>query len=300
MVKLRGETLTASDSVKLSINFKNDLGAPVDVDPQTMPQISIKQPNGDILLYPTSAGVIREDIGLYSFVFNIPYSPQFGIYCDTWNAQILNKKIESNFNFAVLGFDNLSANNDGLAHIGDKSTNTYTQQEIININKLLRILKERLNSHGKSPVKDPYGNTIYISCSIFSDFTLESFLIAALSDFNQTPTFTSFSFDDTQFLQRFAEILIEGATTYALASKALIERGAEFNISDNGVQFSPPTISELLNSQHDSLLSHYWDKLKMIKASMKPAPIGTGYLSFLGSSPNRYRARFGALWRFFG
>ena len=29
--------------------------------------------------------------------------------------------------------------------------------------------------------------------------------------------------------------------------------------------FNPPSVSEMMNTQYGSLLSHYWDKLKLIK-----------------------------------
>lgn len=53
---------------------------------------------------------------------------------------------------------------------------------------------------------------------------------------------------------------------YALASQALLERGREFQTTDNGVTFNPPSISELLNTQYSVLLQHHWEKLKTIKA----------------------------------
>jgi hypothetical protein len=62
----------------------------------------------------------------------------------------------------------------------------------------------------------------------------------------------------------------------ALASQALIERGREFNITDNGVNFVPPTISELLNTQYSTLLTAYNERLKYIKNSMRPSPTSLG------------------------
>ena len=46
-------------------------------------------------------------------------------------------------------------------------------------------------------------------------------------------------------MEQFGEILVEGATLYALASQALIERGREFQITDNGLNFNPPTVSRV-------------------------------------------------------
>lgn len=138
-------------------------------------------------------------------------------------------------------------------------------QAIENTNKLLKFLKNRLNSTGSAKSMDGYGNTIYVDCDIYSNDMLASFISLSLSDFNQTPNFTNFGLDDTHFIDTFAEVLVEGATLYALSSKALIERGREFKIMDNGIIFDPPSVSEMLNTQFSTLLEFHWQKLKHIK-----------------------------------
>ena len=77
-----------------------------------------------------------------------------------------------------------------------------------------------------------------MDCDIFSVDMLVTFLATALWDFNQVPFFTFFKFDDNNFVEQFGEILIEGATLSALASKSLIERGREFQVTDNGLNFT--------------------------------------------------------------
>ena len=47
----------------------------------------------------------------------------------------------------------------------------------------------------------------------------------------------------------FAAIIIQGAVLLALAAQALIERGREFSITDNGITFQPPAVAEMLNAQ---------------------------------------------------
>jgi len=54
--------------------------------------------------------------------------------------------------------------------------------------------------------------------------------------------------------------LVEGATLKALASQALIERGREFALSDSGISFIPPAISELLQTQFQSVISFHNEK----------------------------------------
>ncbi len=98
---------------------------------------------------------------------------------------------------------------------------------------------------------------------------LEAFIDLAVSEFNSTPDFTDFTLENSRFVDCFAEVIVEGATLYALSSKALIERGREFQITDSGLQMQPPAVSEMLNTQFSTLLAHHWDKLKHIKLHIK-------------------------------
>jgi len=149
--------------------------------------------------------------------------------------------------------------------IGNKTDFEFSTTAILNINKLLTLIKSRLNSAGKNKASDANGNVVYVDCDVFSNEMLTHFLVLSLSDFNQAPYFTTFTFDDTKFVNTFAEVLVAGATLQALASQALIERGREFRIDDTGISFNPPNLSELLNTQYCTLLNHHAEKLKQIK-----------------------------------
>jgi len=276
-IKARGELIDVTDQVNLTIQFKDSSGVAVDTD--SFPTISIIQPSGLVALAPTSAGVARIGVGKYSFIFTVPINGPYGVFNDIWVGYINGFRVEANFDFVVLHTQVPAINSDGYDHLGDDPGFQYSQISIKNINKLLKSLKRRLNSSGKSRSKDSYGNTIYVDCDIFSIDTLVTFLATALWDFNQVPFFTFFQFDDDNFVEQFGEILVEGATLYGLASIALIERGREFQLTDNGLNFNPPTVSELLNTQYSTLLTHYWEKLRFIKASLRPSPKGLGVFS---------------------
>jgi hypothetical protein len=170
-------------------------------------------------------------------------------------------------------------NSDGYVSLGSDPGFNYSQVAILNINKLIKTLKARLNSSGKTKSTDAYGNVIYVDCDIFSVNMLTTFIANALSDFNQTPYFSNFTFNDTPIIDQFHDILVEGATLMALASQQLIERGREYTISDNGVSFTPPTISEAIGTQYSTLITQYYDKLKFIKNNLRSHPIGLGTFS---------------------
>jgi hypothetical protein len=136
-----------------------------------------------------------------------------------------------------------------------------------NVDTLVFLLQHRLQSKGKAKGADQSGNIIYIDCDIYSKEMLEAFIALSISDFNQVPYFSFFTLEDDKFVECFTEVLVEGAVLYALSSQALIERGREFMIGDHGISFTPPSISEMLNTQFSTLLSHHWEKLKTIKAN---------------------------------
>jgi hypothetical protein len=149
--------------------------------------------------------------------------------------------------------------------LGQDSDFDFSQTAIININRLLKLFRMRLASNGKAKTNDKDGNTIYVASDIYSIDQLVGFLVLSLSDFNQTPSFTYFTFDDTRCIEFFTEVLVSGATLYALASQALIERGREFQITDNGLTFDPPKVSEMLNTQYATLLEKHSKKVQLIK-----------------------------------
>lgn len=102
---------------------------------------------------------------------------------------------------------------------------------------------------------------------IFPTEKLLIFLDMSLSDFNQCPLFTNFSFENSKFTEQFSSILVEGAIIYALGSHALVEKVRE--ISVEGAAFTVPPIADLLQEQYARLLILHWEKLKHIKRHIK-------------------------------
>lgn len=288
VIKARGELITPTDQANLVVQFKDNMGQPIDLD--SYPKISIIQPSGLVFFASTSTGVARIDIGKYSYIFTAPINGPLGVWNDIWSGYISGFRVESSFSFIINTTQIPAINTDGYIALGDDPGFNYSQAAIKNINKLLKSLKARLNSAGKAKATDVYGNVTYVDCDIFSVDMLVTFLATALWDFNQVPFFTFFQFDEDNFVEQFGEILVEGATLYALASKALIERGREFQITDNGLNFNPPTVSELMNTQYSTLLTAYTDKLKYIKNSLRPSPLGLGTFSMTGGMNPAIRA----------
>lgn len=287
--RTRGQLIEPTDVANLTVTFYDSFGNPANTT--GFPKISIVQPSGLVALLPTSAGVSQIDVGKYLFQFTAPFNGPFGVWNDVWQGTVNGVVNTNTLSFIIEHTDLPQINSDGYVHIGDNPGFDYSQTAIRNINKILKVLKARLNNDGKAKSTDAYGNIMYVDCSVFSVDMLVTFIAMAITDFNQIPYFTFFTFDDTMIIDQFLEIFVESATLYALASQALIERGREYVVSDNGVSFTPPTVSELLTTQWSTLLNLHLDKLKYIKNSMRPSPLGLGLFGVSNSNPAFRRLR---------
>lgn len=287
-IRYRSEQVFQTDRVRLRALF-DDTGTPQNLD--SFPQISIVQPNGNVALSPTSAGMTRIGIGHYEFEFGVGINDQVGVWTDYWTGTLNGQIIRKTFNFVVTNTNLPSVNSDGYLALGDKPGFNFSQEAIANINQCLELLRARLNSSGWKTTKDVNGNKIYVSCDIFSTETLVTMLISGLSIFNSVPTFTNFKFHDTEFFEIFIEPVVEGAVIIALASKALIEKGREFSITDNGLSFNPATVADVLQSQYSTELTAHRELIKQIKLSMRPAPLGLGVMNPYTGGRNTWASR---------
>jgi hypothetical protein len=235
--------------------------------------------------------VIDNQDGLYLLSYDIPEDGLVdGYWTDRWVANIGETQVENSFQFNVLISGEISEADKPSFDPGDPVPWNFTKEENNGINILLKMIKFRLKSDGTRKVRD--GDQFIDSpCSIFTDAELISFLVNSLSSFNQYPHFSQFTFADPQITGLFADIILQGGVLLALAAQALIEKGREFTITDNGVTYQPPQISEILNSQYGAQLADYKEKLKAIKTSLKPEPRGLGTFRVTSISPNFLRLR---------
>ena len=138
---------------------------------------------------------------------------------------------------------------------------TYSEKH--NLAILVSLLQDRLSSKGKVKNLDEHGNEVYTVVDIFGKTSLENFLILSLSEFNQTPKFSNFNLEQDHFVYIFSDILVEGAVLHALASKALLEKGREFKSEDR------PSIADMMQTQYSILLTHHFEKLRLIKSHIE-------------------------------
>ena len=289
----RSDIIGTGDIVQLKTLFRDENGVPKNL--AALPTIQITSPDSYIYLSTTSNGVYNVATGTYAYDLTVPITGPVGVWIDSWNGLLgadgYTDVLSGTFNFIVsnvgLGQPHLP---DGYEQLGDEPNGVLSQKAIHNLNQLIHILRRRLQSSGWHMIKDEHGNLVRENCDIFSVDELFTFLCSSLSEFNSTPHFTGFTWEDQTILD-FRDVIVEGAYIIALASKALIEVGREFTISDNGLNFQPPPVSAMLNGQFSTLLGPYRLKLAEIKHNCKPSPLGLGTLRLTAVSPSVLRLR---------
>jgi hypothetical protein len=225
------------------------------------------------------------------FSYTIPEIAPDGYWTDVWTAEIGNESVSNSFNFQVITSGNIETSEKPTYSPGDDIPWDFTKDESHGISVLMKILKARLKNDGVRKVPDGIGGYMEVPCSVFTDSELICFLVNSLSSFNQMPHFTSFTFAEPMIHGMFADVMIQGAVLLALAAQALIEKGREFSITDNGVTYQPPQIAEILNSQYGTQLTDYKEKLKFIKCQFKPTILGLGTCRITSVNPAYTRLR---------
>ena len=127
------------------------------------------------------------------------------------------------------------------------------------------------------------------SCWAFQEDEIDMFLESSLSAFNSEPTFTNFNWGDLE--DRWLHVIALGSAVFALYAQGLLEVGREFNITDNGISFTPPQISGYLQTVASALMAQYDAIKQRIKNNMKPRPQAVGLFVPLAINPSFMRLR---------
>lgn len=275
---------TRGHEIDLYTLFTDADGNPIDAD--NIPQVTIYDSNGNSQITLQSGVSIADRPGLYKFSYLIPLYGPDGYYQDSWTAYIGGVQTTATFQFQVLGQGIISQAVAPVFEPTDDFTYTFTKYEAHGISILLALLKARVKNNGYTRTPNGLGGYTVVPCNVFTDDELIKFLIDSLSDFNSTPHFTQFCFSHEEIKHIFADIIVQGAELMAISAQAIIEKTKEFTITDNGVTYSPPFLSELLMNQYNAKLPVYQEKKKFIKASIKPKPLGQGTFRITSLSPS--------------
>lgn len=274
-------------TVVLEVDIKDARGQRI--DPDAPPEVAIID-STDLLMRPlSSADIVRIGTGRFRFNYTPPVTRPTGIWQDRWRAVVNGISTDSYFEFIVLSQSaDIEVAGD---QIGDAPRISFSEEEIIGINILLYCLKNRLKNNLQVETTDAYRNIEYVDCNVFTNDELVWFLKCSLSEFNQTPHFTDFTFAEPVIYERYGHVIVEGAFILATAAQMLIEAGREFTITDNGITMNPPPLSQTLNNELSHFLNTHLNTLKFIKGCIKPQPVGFGSFRVLASNPNYMRLR---------
>ena len=286
----RGETIS------LYIQYYDQAGN--FIDPSIIPNISIVDPTNTIILNATSStGIVRQDVGLFYYNYTIPINGTLGNWQDIWTTNVNGVPFNTVLNFTV---NQLTS--PVTATAGQEIDPQLSSSGVQNVLLLMKLLRTRLGSDGVRRKRDQFGRYIldvngqYIlePCNVFTTDELYTFLKASLAEFNSIPHFTSFNFNDPNFVNTFQHELTEGAFIMAMALQGLREKGREFQMTDDGLSYQPPQIADYLKGYLSDFMNSYRERLKFIKCQMKPNPTGFGTVYSLaggGVSPAFIRLR---------
>lgn len=286
--------------VALQIQYYDNCGRKVVAD--DIPFIQITDLDGNVVLESTDEDVENLGNGLYQYKYRVPTGRDAGEWSDEWTAIIDEAEFVTSFTFSVITADSGLSADTGLGKIelGDSIVSNFSDQEIYGINVMLAYLKTRLRSTGRKPLRDQfgafvldgYGEIITEDCDVFTDGVLISLLCQSLSEFNSTPFFTAYTFADQVIQTLFAQVIVEGAYVYALASQSIIEKGRDFTITDGGVSYVPPQLGDFLQTHYGTWLTSYRERVKFIKNSIRPGPRSFGtYSNMTSGAPAFTRLR---------
>lgn len=279
------DAVPVGSSIKLEVQYKDSAGNNKDAD--STPTVRVLDADSTVVRAASSTGVGRLGLGYYRLEFAIEDGFEEGEWSDIWTASIDGYELVNTFTFIVNSIGSAEAVGTVVEEeyeVGDDPNfGDYTQDEIKNINYLLKILKARLRNTAFKPDGSP--------CDVFDEDDLVSFLHVSLSEFNMTPTLTSYGFSDANVVALFSDILTQGAMLIAWSGQAIMESGREFTITDNGVVVQPPPVSSTINTQFSGQLADYRSKLREIKRNLRPGPRGMGAGSLLVTNPLTRRLR---------
>lgn len=254
--------------IRLEVQFRDSAGIVRDAD--SGPTLIITDSTGTDRLNTTT--IRRTGEGRYRYEYTVPDGYTDGVWRDTWTATIDGYANITTFDFNVLSKGSIEAVGDTVSNpimkVGDRPNIEFTQEEIFGLNHLIELLRFRL----RNTQIMPNGSR----CDILSIQDMQSFLWLALSEFNATPTFTSYYFSDSTIYTMFSDIIVEGAYLKALAAIMPAEAGREWVATDNGINIQPASVSGSLNTVISALYQEYRAKLKEAKRNHRPSPMGMG------------------------
>ena len=135
------------------------------------------------------------------------------------------------------------------------------------------------------------------ACEIFGDSQLLSYIDLGLMDVNSHPTFTYYDINSVP--RDLYNCIVKGAYVFAIDAQGLVERARNFNITDQGVSYTPPDLPGHFQTLSQMVRAEYQAEKEKIKANVRPAPCAIGSTRVLTPNPLMLKMRHLRSHRFF-
>ena len=135
------------------------------------------------------------------------------------------------------------------------------------------------------------------ACQIFDDMQLFTYVDLAMQDVNSHPMKTFYTLDTVP--RDWVNVVVLGAYVFALNAQSITEKARNFNVSDQGISYTPPDVPGHLTSIATQMEQKYQLEKEKIKANEKPALLGIGSTRVLVPNPAFARLRHLRSRRFF-
>jgi hypothetical protein len=76
---------------------------------------------------------------------------------------------------------------------------------------------------------------------------------------------TYLKFTDEENMDQLSDLLVTYAAHLLLTNKALVEKGREYNMKDNGVEYEAPQLGHFLLSVSDNLYRYWYERVRVLK-----------------------------------
>jgi len=135
------------------------------------------------------------------------------------------------------------------------------------LKELANLVSFRLGAMSKVPRKNDKGEVEYVEVNIFQPEDIKTALELSLRAFNMVETITYFTFDDVENVTQISDLLVTYAAYLLLTRQSLKEKGVEFTLSDGGVSYTPPALSDFVHMTARDMYQDWFYRIHDLKKS---------------------------------
>lgn len=133
------------------------------------------------------------------------------------------------------------------------------------LKSLIEKVQFRIAAIIKTQVIGLDGSISFEKTDVFEPDEIKQALELSLSAFNMIPNITYFKFTDEENIDQISDLLVTYAAHLLLIRQALVEKGREYSISDNGIEYAGPNIGQFMLTVSDNLYQYWYGRVQVLK-----------------------------------